>query len=86
MKQISYSKEALRDLRHAPGKIAIKIREKLALYAENPQALANNVKAMCGKQFKDYLRLRVGDWRVIFSESGEVISVQRIGKRSEIYR
>jgi len=30
-------------------------------------------------------RLRVGDWRVIFEETGEVIEVAEIGHRREIY-
>jgi len=86
MKQISFTRDAIRDLRSVPPKVEEQIKAKLKLYAENPEALANNVKAMQGRQFKDCLRLRVGDWRVIFLESGEVIAIQRIGKRGEIYR
>jgi len=86
MKQIIYSRQAFRDLRSIPNRTAQQIRAKLELYAEHPEAMANNVKAMQGQRFRGLLRLRVGEWRVMFTESGEVIAIQRVGRRSEIYR
>jgi len=32
-----------------------------------------------------YFRLRVGDWRVVFSENGEIIAVIRIAPRGRAY-
>jgi len=86
MKAIIFTREAARVLRSAPANTAQKIMAKLELYSENPAALANQVKAMQGKAFKDCLRLRVGDWRVIFSAGDTNIAVHKIGKRGEIYR
>lgn len=34
----------------------------------------------------NYYRLRVGDYRIIFSIEGELITVVKIGHRREIYR
>jgi mRNA interferase RelE/StbE len=48
----------------------------------DPAAHANNVKRLNGI---DALRLRVGDYRVIFSETAETITILDIGSRSDIY-
>lgn len=45
--------------------------------------MANNVKRLQGS---DYLRLRVGDWRVIFSEACVVIDVVKIAPRGDVYK
>lgn len=83
MKKISYSKEALRALTRMSSVDARRIVAKVEQYAEEPLSLASNVKKLQGV---DYFRLRVGDWRVIFSESGVVIDVIRIAQRGEVYR
>lgn len=46
-------------------------------------ALANQVKRLKGDPF---LRLRVGDYRVIFTEEGIVLTVLRVGHRRKIYK
>lgn len=55
---------------------------KIEAYAADPAALANNVKALSGGSG---LRLRVGDYRVIFEETGTEIIVTKIGPRGSIY-
>ena len=52
-------------------------------YAAAPSYLANNVKALSGQP--GFLRLRVGDWRVIFREDGAVIAVVRVAPRGSAY-
>jgi mRNA interferase RelE/StbE len=58
------------------------IRSKITQYAKNPASQANNVKRLTGV---DALRLRVGDFRVIFSETAEKITIIDIGPRGDIY-
>lgn len=58
------------------------IRAKIAQYAADPASQANNVKKLQGR---DGYRLRVGDWRVIFDEDGNVIAILEIGPRGGIY-
>jgi mRNA interferase RelE/StbE len=65
-----------------PRDAAEKIREKIEQYAAEPGALANNVKKLRGR---DGLRLRIGDWRVIFNESPDTIDVLVIGPRASVY-
>ena len=82
MKQISYTRAALKVLRRMPSGTAMLIRAKIAAYAENPDGQANNVIALRGRTG---LRLRVGDWRVIMDDQGNVLAVLEIGPRGGIY-
>ncbi|MGC3873210.1 type II toxin-antitoxin system RelE family toxin [Halomonas sp. GXIMD04776] len=83
MKTITYRKSALKALQRMPRQEARRIRSKIVAYAENPVAQRNNVKALMGS---DYIRLRVGDWRVIMDDQGDVLDVVKIGARGAIYR
>lgn len=82
MKQINYSKAALKTLRSIPTNTSKRIREKIEAYAADPASQANNVKALEG--VGDAIRLRVGDWRIIMEES-EVIAVIKIKPRGGAY-
>ena len=66
-----------------PADQAQLVRSKIELYAVNPAALANNVANL---QEREGFRLRVGDWRVIFDETGNVIAILDIGSRGGIYQ
>jgi mRNA interferase RelE/StbE len=81
MKEISYTREALKALQAMPVNKARLIRSKVERYAENPKALANNVTALKGTEA---IRRRVGDWRVIMEDS-VVLEVIAIGPRGGIY-
>jgi mRNA interferase RelE/StbE len=37
-------------------------------------------------KLKGTYKLRIGDWRVVYTIEGKIIVVQSIGHRSEIYR
>jgi mRNA interferase RelE/StbE len=82
MKQISYTKAAIRALRRMPTNTATLIRSKIEAYARDPASQANNVKALKGREG---IRLRVGDWRVIMDDQGNVLAILDIGPRAGIY-
>ncbi|APZ53752.1 type II toxin-antitoxin system RelE family toxin [Salipiger abyssi] len=82
MKTITYKPAALKALRKMPRPDSKRIMAKVAQYADDPAALANNVKALKGR---DGIRLRVGDWRVIIDDQGEVLDVLKIGPRGGVY-
>ncbi|NBJ13010.1 type II toxin-antitoxin system RelE family toxin [Microvirga arsenatis] len=82
MKQIAYSKAALKTLRRIPANEAAKIRGKIEQYAADPASQANNVSKLHGR---DGYRLRVGDWRVILDDPGNVLAILDIGPRGGIY-
>lgn len=83
MHEIAFSKQALRALTRMPVDTARLIRSKLDLYASDPTSLKNNVKALQGEL--GVLRLRVGDWRILFTDAGHVLSVIKIGPRGTVY-
>ncbi len=81
MKEITYTRAAIRVLRRMPANVATRIEAKVTEYAANPAALANNVTTMKGR---DAVRLRGGDWRVIMQD-GVVLTILEIGPRGGIY-
>jgi len=82
MKAISYTRTAQKQLQNIDAQAANLIRSKIEQYAADPKSLANQVKALKGV---DALRLRVGDYRVIFTEDGVVLLVLQVGHRRDIY-
>jgi mRNA interferase RelE/StbE len=83
MRKVSYSRDAAKTLARIPANTARLIRGKVDQYAADPESLVNNVKAMQGQP--GYHRLRVGDWRVIFRETLEVVAVERVAPRGSAY-
>lgn len=82
MKQVSYTKSATRTLRRMPANTATLIRSKIETYARDPASQAGNVKPLKGREG---IRLRVGDWRVIMDDRGDVLAILEIGPRGGIY-
>jgi len=66
-----------------PRNVSQLIRAKINQYAVDPESLAQNVKALNGEV--GVLRLRVGDWRVIFTETLEIVDVIKIASRGDAY-
>ena len=58
------------------------IRSKIEADAQDPASQANNVKSLTGREG---IRLRVGDWRVIMDDQGNVLAVLDIGPWVGIY-
>jgi mRNA interferase RelE/StbE len=80
MKSITYTISATRQLRKLPAEIRERVIDKLRRYADSG---AGDVKALVGQPGA---RLRVGDYRVIFVEMADSISVRAVGHRSDIYQ
>lgn len=84
MKAVRYTRRASRSLLRLPAPTARRIDEKLRQYADDPAALANNVKRLKGGD--GLLRLRMGDWRIVFCETESRITVLLIASRGDVYR
>lgn len=82
MKQVVLYRAALRTLLRIPKNEAVRIREKISQYAVDPKSLKANVKKLQGREG---YRLRVGNWRVIFDENGDVLDIFDIDSRGSIY-
>jgi len=81
MKDITYQPAARKALRKMPLKTRRRIIGKIETYATDPASQKNNIKRLQGS---DELRLRIGDYRVIFLDS-TIIDVLKIGPRGSIY-
>jgi mRNA interferase RelE/StbE len=85
MWSVDYSAEALGTLARMDRAVAKRLRGKILALARNPLTPNNNVKKLAG--IEGY-RLRVGDWRIIYTFRHEVLTVVvvRVGHRREIYQ
>ena len=81
--QIRYSKQAENFLKKVQRKQRETIITKIHQYADDPQSLKNMVKKLQNSPFS---RLRVGYYRVIFDEDGNVLLVERIETRGNVYK
>jgi mRNA interferase RelE/StbE len=80
MRRLVYTATAARQLRKLPAATRERIVAKLHLYAETG---AGDVTALRGSTGA---RLRVGDWRVVFDQTADEISVRAVGHRRDIYK
>lgn len=83
MRKIEYARDAIKSLQRMDRTTASRIEGKIAQYAEKPSSLSNNVKALKGRV--GLKRLRVGDWRVIFTEDLVILKIIKIAARGSVY-
>ncbi len=83
MLEISFSKDALKALRKVQPAQQNRIMVALGRLAENPTRTDMDVKKLVGL---DCCRLRVGEYRVIYTASGIVLMVEKIAPRGSAYK
>jgi mRNA interferase RelE/StbE len=79
-KTVTYTPAALRQFEKLPAHARKAVSGKLSRFAETG---AGDVKALVGVAAK---RLRVGDFRVIFTETPTGIEVITVAHRRDVYR
>ena len=84
MKEIAFSRQAIKTLTRMPTNTRDLIRDKVSQLASDPASLANNTKRLQGSTNR--YRLRVGDWRVIFDDAGNVLFLEQVVSRGGAYR
>jgi mRNA interferase RelE/StbE len=82
MKALVYLRSASKELLAINTAQRVRIVAKLKQYAGDPDALANQVKALNGVAA---WRLRIGDYRVLFRVELEQIVVLKVGHRRDVY-
>lgn len=82
-RRVEYSREAVKTLMRIDRATSRRIREKIDLLAIDPDALANNVRALKGSE--GLMRLRVGDWRVTYTADLIVLLVLKVAPRGSAY-
>ena len=83
MKTVRFTRSAAKALRSLPRAHAGLVRAKIEQYASDPVSLTNNVRRLQGRPG---FRLRVGDYRVIFTDDGAVLDILHVGHRREVYQ
>jgi mRNA interferase RelE/StbE len=85
MYQVIILPKAIEDLSRLDKTIAHRITNKLTWLSENIESIAP--LPLSGK-YSELYKLRVGDWRVIYDVDYDkkIITVHKVGHRSEIYR
>jgi len=84
MYQIVFSKEADKALRRMPRQLALTIAGKIEELAGDPYAMRQVKKLTNHPGY----RLRVGDWRVVYTLNDQalLIHVIKVRPRGEVYR
>ena len=83
MRTIVFTPEAAREFDALDSTIRERVEAALDQLAVAPLSLRNQIKRLKGQTA---LRLRVGDWRIIFQLRSDEILVLMIAHRSEAYR
>jgi mRNA interferase RelE/StbE len=82
---IEFDRKAIKDFRSIPMPMVKRIKAAIAQLADGP--FPSGHKRLQG-HLRDYARIRVGDYRIIYSVEQEalVVLVIRVGHRGEIYK
>jgi mRNA-degrading endonuclease RelE of RelBE toxin-antitoxin system len=82
VKKIRFQPNVREEVRGIKQQTALDILRALHRYAETGQG---KVKPVSG-EFDGLLRLRVGNHRVLFDETGDTITIHRVRDRRDAYR
>lgn len=84
--KLEYLPSAIRDLRALPAEVAEAFLREFELVAADPHGRHRKAKALKG--IAAGFRLRIGDYRAIYSISRKLdtVVVSKVGHRREIYR
>jgi len=80
MYKIEWKEHAIKDIEKFEGTMARRVIKKVDELSENP--FSKDIKRLKGS--KDF-RLRVGDYRVIFSIDQDSIQILKVGHRKNVY-
>ncbi len=80
MYDIEWKEQALQEIEKLESSIARRIIKKVEELSENP--FSKDIKRLKGC---DDFRLRVGDYRIIFSIEQDIIQILKVGHRKNIY-
>jgi mRNA interferase RelE/StbE len=81
VRTVRYTREAARDLKRH-GNVADPVPKAVSEFAADPAAHANNVTQLVGSPL---WRLRVGNFRAIFEETVDMITVTKVRPKGSAY-
>ena len=80
MRSIVFTPAAVRQWTKLSAAVRTRLGTRLEAFAETRHGDVKMLKGRAG------MRLRVGDWRVVFYEEGDAIVVVAVGHRRDIYK
>lgn len=83
MVRVEWSEEAIRDLEKLDKPVARRILKKVTWFSKNFQSI---VPEPLAGALKGTFKLRVGDWRAVYTVEGGIVVIQSVGGRGGIYR
>jgi mRNA interferase RelE/StbE len=81
--RVEWSQHALDDLKRLDKPIAKRILNKISWFSKH---FENIIPETLSGELVGAYKLRVGDWRVVYTIDFNVIVIQAIGHRKEIYK
>ena len=84
--RVVFQKSAFREYEALPEPVRIRVDQVLEILSINPLSEILRFKKLRGKE--NHYRVRVGDYRIIYSPQQDVLIVRviRIGHRRDVYR
>lgn len=82
MASLKWSADALRDLENIDAVIARRILEKTSWFESH---FSEIVPEKLHHDLKQFYKLRVGDYRVVYEIRGSLIIINAVGHRKDIY-
>lgn len=82
MANIEWNEDAIKDLAKLDKPVAQRILKKIDWLSDNFEKVTP--EPLIG-QFKGTFKLRIGDWRVVYTIEGQTLVIQFIGHRRDIY-
>ncbi len=83
MPKVEWTKDAIEDLQNLDKPIAKRVLNKITWLSQHFDNITP--ENLSGELVGTY-KLRVGDWRVVYTIELDVIVIQAVGHRREIYR
>lgn len=83
MVKIKWTEDAIKDLEKLDKPVAQRVIRKISWLCNNFERVSPEP---LGGEFKGTYKLRIGDWRAIYTMEGQVLIIQFIGHRKEIYK
>jgi mRNA interferase RelE/StbE len=81
MRRLNLSRDAEKSLGRAPKKLRLQLAHQLLALRENPRP--DGAKKLTGSE---YLRVRVGDYRVVYIITADTIDIVLVEKRDSVYK
>jgi mRNA interferase RelE/StbE len=81
--KIEWTDDAVEDLQRLDKPIAKRILTKITWFSHQ---FDNIIPEPLSGDFTGTFKLRVGDWRVVYTIESDLIVIQAIGHRREIYK